>query len=254
MTQYEHLEQLAHSHGVLINLLILQEDDPLDGYYISMPDGCSVVLINRHRDLAHRTAALAEELGHHFRSVGDLRSLASVENRKSELAGHAWGIDALLPLPELETQLQNGNGTAWELAEACDLPPEFIEEAASFRLKRQPRLVSAKRLPEEAQQLIRKRAWPSIPPAPPAPVPPPKPRVSVDDIRPLAWLRAVNLLGYRPKPAEWRAISFAFRTEIVYSNPERVYAQRFRKKNSEKMSEFIRIIYAECFENSSGPA
>lgn len=138
MTRYEELEQLAHSCGIRIHLGILREEDMLDGLYVAMNDGTCGVLINRHRTLAQRTAALVEELGHHFRSVGDLRSLATVQARKSELAGHAWGIETLLPPAVLRARLEDAPAP-WELAEETGLPVDFVIEAADYCLRRPAR-------------------------------------------------------------------------------------------------------------------
>ena len=154
MTRYEHLEQLADSHDIRIDLYILQEDDACDGLFVALKDGSSLILINRHRALAQRTAALAEELGHYFRSVGDLRDLNDIVAAKSEALAHSWSIDQLLPQPELQTYLEKGNGTAWEVAEAADLPEHFVREAATYHARKKSQHITMSDLPEELQELI----------------------------------------------------------------------------------------------------
>jgi hypothetical protein len=155
MIRYERLEQLAASNGVGIDDHILREDDVYNGLIVGLMDGSHLILINRHRPLSVRIAALAEELGHYFRSVGDLRDLSDIAAAKSEALAHAWSIERLLPQPALQTQLENGNGTAWELAEATGLPEPFIREAATYHARRQPRRVSMKALPDDLQESIR---------------------------------------------------------------------------------------------------
>lgn len=152
MTRYEHLEQLSATHGIRIDLRILREDDACDGLFVALKDGSSLILINRHRALAQRTAALAEELGHYFRSVGDLRDLNDIVAAKSEALAHSWGIEQLLPQPALQNYLENSNGTAWEVAEAADLPEHFVREAATYHARKQSQHVTMKDLPKELQE------------------------------------------------------------------------------------------------------
>lgn len=177
MTRFEQLEQLADSHDIRIDLHILQEDDACDGLFVALRDGCSLILINRHRALAQRTAALAEELGHYFRSVGDLRDLNDIVAAKSEALAHSWSIDQLLPQPELQTYLENGNGTAWEVAEAADLPEHFVREAATYHARKKSQHITMDDFPPELQEAILRAADRSreeirqpiaVPPPPPA--------------------------------------------------------------------------------------
>lgn len=118
MTNFESLEQLAYSYGVCVNQSILREEDALDGLYVALPDGSCLILINRHRTLAERTAALAEELGHHFKSIGDLRDTRDTAAAKSENLGRAWSYEQLLPFDILAHQIKSGHVNPWELADA----------------------------------------------------------------------------------------------------------------------------------------
>lgn len=246
MTRYEHLEQLAHSCGVRINLSILREEDALDGLYVALRDGGCLILINRYRTQAERTAALAEELGHHFRSIGDLRDLRDIAAAKAEAAGQAWSIDALLPRPELEIQIRNGNGTSWQLAEATDLPEDFVRQAVSFHAYRQPRRVRARDLPPQVQEIVRNREARAAQAG--KPTAPPGPRPSADEIRPKAKRRAARLLGRKLRKGEWQSISYAYRNELIFNQPGREYIKSITKPNPPHVSRFIRAIYKEIFE------
>lgn len=250
MTRYEELEQLAASCSIKIHLGILREDDALDGYYIALRDGSCLILINRHRPLAQRTAALAEELGHHFKSIGDLRDLRDIAAAKSERLAHDWSIESLLPMPALESQLQQGNGTVWELAEACDLPAEFIREAAAYHSRKQPRRITVKDLPPQLQKLIKTRAEREAPQVvPELPPPPQPPQPTVAEIRPRALKRAEKILKRKLSNSDHRAISYAFRTEIIFERRISLdFVNRDREPNTPGMSWFIRRIYRELFE------
>lgn len=142
----------------------------------------------------------------------------------------------------------NGNGTAWELAEACDLPVDFIQQAADFHSHR-PRRIAVKTLPAEAQALIRRRVTRAEPVTLPDPLPPP-PRVPLSEIRPRAKKRAARLLGYKPDAELWRDINSAARNELVFTYPEWEGARWLRQPNDLWTSRFIRRIYKECFRTA----
>ncbi|NLG57638.1 MAG: hypothetical protein GX540_04430 [Clostridiales bacterium] len=227
MTQYECLEQLADQYNILINTQVMREDDPLDGLFVSLKDGGSMILINRHRTLAQRTAALAEELGHYFRSVGDLRDLSDIAAAKSELSGQAWSYDWLLPPPVLEAAIKNGEGASWAVAEEVNLPEDFVQEASRYHLRRcRPKEKSS---PQAVQEIVRRRearlAWqtaresaskqPAQPAAPrkrqnsaPKEAAKEKPGISLgfgEDYR----ARAHELFGLAPDDRRWDAIIMA---------------------------------------------
>lgn len=229
MTHYEHLEQLAHSCGVRINLSILREEDALDGLYVALRDGGCLILINRHRTQAERTAALAEELGHYFKSVGDLRDLRDIAAAKSENMGRAWSYEQLLPFDSLDHQLKNGHGSPWELADAVNLPQGFVQEAISFYSHR-PR------------SPLRKRAEPLEPEKPSRP--------RARDIAPLAYERMTKRIGRRPSKRRWSEISYAFRTELVFTRDNLAAARSLREPNTATMSALIRDLYREIFEQA----
>lgn len=231
MTPYEHLEQLAASHGLLIDTDLLREDDPLDGYIVSLRDGSTLLLINRHRPLAARTAALAEELGHYFRSIGDLRNLRDIAAAKSERLAHVWSVEALLPLEELQAHFARGNGTSWEIAEEVELPLDFVQEAvaihgqrANKREKAPPlRITAASPAPLAAPAAEPPLVSPPVTAEEPASPPP----ISPEEQRLVAWmtmreeamLRGEERYGLSPFDPIWTRLwqFWAFRhTEDVH--------------------------------------
>lgn len=135
MTTYEHLEQFATNLGIIICTDYLRNDDPVDGMYIGFDGFGYVIFINRHRSQARRTVALAEELGHHFQSTGDIAALNSIQARKQELLGRRWSYDQLLP-PDTALEYLKKGGTPWDLAEDTNLPDDFVDEALRHHLRR----------------------------------------------------------------------------------------------------------------------
>lgn len=155
MTRFEQLEQLAADSGLRVDEGVLEPHDPMDGLFVNGKNGGGLILVNRHRTLAQRTAALAEELGHFFKSIGDLRDLNDIMAAKQERLGRAWGYEQQLPPPLMEEHLMNGGGTAWEVAEETDLPQPFVEEAYRHYVRRD-RLALGKELPPEIQEAFQR--------------------------------------------------------------------------------------------------
>lgn len=133
MTNYEYLEDLAEQHGIVIDYSLLGNDDLFHGLYldfgVSLP---KVILINSHISRSEQLAVLAEELGHHFASYGDIIAQKDVSQRKQEYLGRAWAYEHLIPPDAVFTSCIDGEGTPWELAEKFDLPEMFVHEALKY--------------------------------------------------------------------------------------------------------------------------
>lgn len=125
------LEQMAHDLGVLVNYSVLRPDDPYDGLFMSWGDR-AVILINRHRSLTEQIIALAEELGHYYRSYGDSLKINTIAQIKSENAGRAWAYEKLLPASSLLEATAAGICSVEDLAETFDMPCDFIRNAIRF--------------------------------------------------------------------------------------------------------------------------
>jgi Zn-dependent peptidase ImmA (M78 family) len=133
MTQYEYLEDLASQHGIVIDYSLIRQNDPFGGLYVdfglNLP---KIIMINRNITDNEQLAILAEELGHHFASTGDIVSQFEVTQRKQEALGRAWAYEHLVPPGEVFTACRDGEGSPWELSEKLGLPERFILEALEY--------------------------------------------------------------------------------------------------------------------------
>ena len=66
----------------------------LDGLYIDN----HIALDSQLKTTAEKTAILAEEIGHHFTSVGDITDLKDAGSRQQELDARLWGYNRLIGL------------------------------------------------------------------------------------------------------------------------------------------------------------
>ncbi len=81
---------------------------------------------------AQITCTIAEELGHHFTSAGDILDPKKVENRKQERKARAWGYERLVGIIDLINAYKNGVRNRYELAEYLDVTEEFIEDTIKY--------------------------------------------------------------------------------------------------------------------------
>lgn len=125
------LERQAREHGIIVDFSILKIDDGLDGLFLQWPSK-SVILINQHRCIDVQVIAFAEELGHYFKTTGNIISLDSVQKRKSENAGRAWSYQELLPPDRLKSAVHSGICSVWELAEHFGVTDSFVQDAIRY--------------------------------------------------------------------------------------------------------------------------
>ncbi|MBG9734578.1 ImmA/IrrE family metallo-endopeptidase [Paenibacillus alvei] len=76
--------------------------------------------------LTEKTCVLAEELGHHHKSVGNILDQSDVCKRKQELRGREWGYARLVPLSSFKLAHQAGIRTRHELADFLGVTEEFL--------------------------------------------------------------------------------------------------------------------------------
>ena len=118
---YERLRQEAHQQG--IDIYEKQLPKRLKGLYAD-----SVIFINRSMDGAEKTCILAEELGHHHTTVGDITNQAIIAHRKQELRARQWAYERIVPLSKI-VQAYRDRIAGNELAEYLGVTDEFLQSA-----------------------------------------------------------------------------------------------------------------------------
>lgn len=90
----------------------------------------NIVWINKKlQTVAEKTCILAEELGHHHTSVGDILDQTDVRNRKQELLARRWAYERLVPLRAIVQAYRLGARNRYELAEYLGVTEDFLEAA-----------------------------------------------------------------------------------------------------------------------------
>lgn len=123
---YEQLIEEAYYNGVDIYKMPMKKR--IKGLY-----GDNVIWINENIDTTvEKTCVLAEELGHHHTSAGDILNQSKISNRKQERRARVWAAERILALDKFIGAFENGCSSRFEIAEFCGVTESFLEQSLKF--------------------------------------------------------------------------------------------------------------------------
>ena len=93
-------------------------------------DGC--IWINKNMTTAEKCSVLAEELGHHYTTVGDILDQSDIGNRKQERKARAWAYEKIVPLDSIKQAFTTGHREPWGIAEYLDVDEQFLRDAMQY--------------------------------------------------------------------------------------------------------------------------
>ncbi|OXL83140.1 hypothetical protein BCV73_08665 [Paenibacillus sp. SSG-1] len=76
-----------------------------------------------------KTCILAEEIGHHMTSFGNILDQKSIVNRKQEKRARNWAYHRLVPLDAFVRAFEAGVKNRYEFAELIGVTEDFLENA-----------------------------------------------------------------------------------------------------------------------------
>lgn len=80
---------------------------------------------------AEKSCVLAEELGHHYTTTGDIIDQSKTENRKQERKARLWAYNKMITLEKLVAAKVAGCRNRYEIAEYLEVSEEFLQEAVN---------------------------------------------------------------------------------------------------------------------------
>ena len=80
---------------------------------------------------AEKTCVLAEELGHHHTSVGDILDMSDAGNRKQERQARLWGYNKLIGLTGIVKSYEAGCQDRFEVAEFLGVTDEYLQDCVA---------------------------------------------------------------------------------------------------------------------------
>lgn len=87
-----------------------------------------VIWINKFLPYLDKGCAIAEELGHHNTSVGDILDQHDVINRRQELRARQWGHGRVIPLYRFVDAHKAKISGRYDLANYLGVTEEFLQE------------------------------------------------------------------------------------------------------------------------------
>lgn len=88
-----------------------------------------VICINRDGTSIEKACTLAEEIGHHLTTVGDILDQSKLDNRRQERRARIWAHEKLVPLRRIVGAYHAGIHNRHELAEWLQVTEQFLDEA-----------------------------------------------------------------------------------------------------------------------------
>lgn len=87
------------------------------------------VAIRKNLSTTEKACVLAEELGHHYTTVGNILDQSKVENRKQERRARLWAYKKAFDLIDLISAYKYGCRNRYEIAKYLDVTESFLQEA-----------------------------------------------------------------------------------------------------------------------------
>lgn len=128
MTGYEELLTDADKENIIVTDQFDLSGTRLKGLYC---DG--TIALNRDMYIGtEKACVLAEELGHHYTTVGDIMDQTDITNRKQERRARIWAYHKLLSLNDLIDSYKCGCQNQFEIAEHLNVTEEFLIDCLTY--------------------------------------------------------------------------------------------------------------------------
>jgi len=88
-----------------------------------------VIAIDSKLNTTEKACVLAEELGHHYTTTGNILDLSVAQNRKQERQARLWAYNKQIGLYGLIDAYKRGCRNRYEIAEHLEVSEEFLEES-----------------------------------------------------------------------------------------------------------------------------
>ena len=127
MTQYEKLLDDADKQHVIVTEKFDLSDTRLKGLYCD-----AFIAIDKNLTEADKACVLAEELGHHATTYGNIIDQSSVMNRKQERRARVWAYYLMLQFEDIIRAYEHGCQSRYDIAEYLNISEEFLQDAINY--------------------------------------------------------------------------------------------------------------------------
>lgn len=119
--EYEELLEEADNQGLIV------KEKPLK-YNNGRIKGKRIAIRKDIDTTTEKACVLAEELGHHYTTVGNILDLEDPANRKQERRARLWGYDRLIGLHGIINAYEAGCRSSYEIADYLGVTEEYLQE------------------------------------------------------------------------------------------------------------------------------
>ena len=127
MNKFEKLSQEADENGVIVESYYFNSSR-IKGLYC---DG-TIALNSCLETTNEKTCILAEELGHHYTSSGNILNMQNIQNIKQEHTARIWAYDKTIGLDGIVRSYERRCTNYCEMAEFLEVTEEFLMEALEY--------------------------------------------------------------------------------------------------------------------------
>lgn len=121
MNNYEKLLDKAHKNGLIVKEKPLQSSD-------GRICGNKIAIRVNLESNRNKACVLAEELGHHITSVGDIVNIDYVNDLKQERKARLWAYNEMVGLRGFIDAYEHGCQNRYDIAEYLEITEEFLQE------------------------------------------------------------------------------------------------------------------------------
>lgn len=130
MTAYEELQQEAEDNNIEVIEFVFRGNNK--GMYAD-----STIAIRKDIETTtERKCVFGEELGHYYKTVGNITDLEPVQNRKQERQARKWSYEKLVSLKSIIQASFEGCTNFYELAEFLDVTEQFLKDTLEYYQKK----------------------------------------------------------------------------------------------------------------------
>lgn len=146
MEVLEKIYKIIEEEGIIVEEVKLKYYY-MDGIYFKVPGLSPTIGIRKSilTDSKRLISALAEELGHHFTSYGDLTAECFVyseiiQKSKQERKARQWATEFIMPYDKLIKAIKEGYQSVEELSDYFNVTPVFVLDRFYFLRLERPNL------------------------------------------------------------------------------------------------------------------
>ena len=88
----------------------------------------NTIYLRQNMNTVEKACVLAEEMGHHHTSVGNILDMNDVRNRKQERQARLWAYNRLIGLSGIIKAYETGCQNRYEIAEYLEVTEECLQE------------------------------------------------------------------------------------------------------------------------------